>query len=35
MESKVRLISHSRAEYVPKPFGLELIRTTVARLLGS
>ena len=34
-EGEIRLISHPRAEYVPKPFGVELIRRTAAKFLET
>ena len=34
-EGDMRLVNHPRAEYVPKPFGVELIRRTVAQLLET
>ena len=33
-ESRMKLITHPRMEFVPKPFSLQFLRRTVERLLG-
>ena len=34
-EGRVRLINHSRMEFLPKPFDVDSIRRTVAKLLET